>query len=70
MPDKPRYSADQSLLASKAAQMRKAAAEDTGDTTTETGMDLAADMPAMPAPPAPGTPRRRFRAPGPCRRHR
>ena len=56
MPDKPRYSADQSLLASKAAQMRKAAAEDPGDTTTETGMDLAADMPAMPAPPTPAPP--------------
>jgi hypothetical protein len=44
--DKPRYSADQSLLASKAAQMRKAAAEDTGDTTMDTGMDMAADMPS------------------------
>jgi hypothetical protein len=51
--DKPRYSADQSLLASKAAQMRKAAAEDTGDTTMDTGMDMAADMPAMPTPPTP-----------------
>jgi len=54
--DKPRYSADQSLLASKAAQMRKAAAEDTGDTTMDTGMDMAADMPAMPAPPTPAAP--------------
>lgn len=56
MPQKPRYSADQSLLASKAAQMRKAAAEDTGDTTTETGMAMDTAMPAMPAMPAPPTP--------------
>lgn len=51
--DKPRYSADQSLLASRAAQMRKAAAEDTGDTTMDTGMAMDTAMPTMPAPPAP-----------------
>jgi hypothetical protein len=56
MPDKPRYSADQSLLASKAAQMRKAAAENTGDTTMDTGMAMDTAMPAMPAPPTPAPP--------------
>lgn len=56
MPEKPRYSADQSLLASKAAQMRKAAAEDTGDTTMDTGMAMDTAMPAMPAMPVPPTP--------------
>lgn len=56
MPEKPRYSADQSLLASRAAQMRKAAAEDTGDTTMDTGMAMDTAMPAMPAPPQPAAP--------------
>lgn len=54
MPDKPRYSADQSLLASQAAQMRKAAAETPDDAAADISMQTDTAMPAMTAPtPAP-----------------